>query len=387
MIEIGDVFREHSKEYKKHYFLTSHELKVMNAIENCRTSRLGGHVETCDECGQIRISYNSCRNRHCPKCQRIAKEKWLDKRFEDLLPTQYYHLVFTLPSELNNLVLRNKRVMYNLLFKASSETLTELPKDEKYIGAQIGFVSVLHTWGQNLMDHPHVHCIVTGGGLSMDQKRWVEGKKDFFIPVKVLSRMYRGKFLFYLKRLFYNKELMLESDEKNKFLNEIDQLYHKEWVVYCKKPFDNAKRVMSYLGRYTHRIAITNQRIETLSDNKITFKYKDYRDGNKKKHMTLDTTEFIRRFMLHVLPFRFMKIRHYGILSNRNRQTKLKKSKIILNVFDQKQRESLNWQEYLKQRLGIDYSTCPFCGKGKMNKTLKIEPRGSSPPGLLSNIA
>lgn len=387
MSEMADIIREYGKTYRSKYFVTPQELKVMNAIENCRTSRLGGHVEICNECGQMRIAYNSCRNRHCPKCQRVAKEKWLQKRFEDLLPTQYYHVVFTLPSELNQLALENKWTIYNLLFKASAETLTELAQDEKYIGAQIGFISILHTWGQNLMDHPHIHCVVTGGGLSIDQEHWIEGKKDFFIPVQVLSRKYRGKFLHHLKRLFYQRKLSLDEVGKRKFLAKLDSLYKKEWVVYCKKPFDSPRRVMAYLGRYTHRIAITNRRITNLSDGCVTFEYKDYRDNHKKKTMTLKATEFIRRFLLHVLPFRFMKIRHYGILSNRNRQTKLRKVKVILGVKYDKRHISLSWHEHLKKHLRIDVLKCPFCNIGTMVMTYRIESRSGSPPNPLIQSA
>lgn len=387
MSEVAQIIREYGSTYRSKYFTTQHELKVMNAIENCRTSRLGGRVETCNECGQIRISYNSCRDRHCPKCQRIAKEKWLEKRFDDLLPTQYYHVVFTLPSELNGLALKNKQLIYNLMFRASAETLSELSKDPKYIGAQIGFISVLHTWGQNLMDHPHIHCIVTGGGLSKDGERWINGKKDFFIPVRVLSRKFRGKFLYYLKQLFYQKELTIEGGKSRTFFTDMDQLYKKDWIVYCKKPFGSAERVMSYLGRYTHRIAITNQRIKSITDGKVTFAYKDYRDNNRQKEMTLEATEFIRRFLLHVLPFRFIKIRHYGILSNRNRQTKLTFVKTLLNVISTKRQENLNWQEYLKKKLGIDYSVCPFCGSGTMIPCASVELRNGSPPQSYNAVA
>lgn len=287
----------------------------MNAIESCRTSNLGGHIDVCDSCGHERISYNSCRNRHCPKCQGLAKEQWLLERKRDLLNIGYFHVVFTVPDSLNPLALQNQKIFYSLLFKAASETLAELSRDHKYLGAEIGIISVLHTWGQNLMDHPHVHCIVPGGGLSFDGTRFLRSREKFFIPVKVLSRKYRGKFLAFLKEAFQDGELRfcgkLEPlSGKLKFQSLINALYQKEWVVYCKKPFKSPWHVLRYLGRYTHRVAISNQKIVSLQDGRVTFSWRDYKDENKTKLMTLEASEFIRRFLLHVLPDRFVKIRH-----------------------------------------------------------------------------
>ncbi|MGF7059957.1 IS91 family transposase [Brassicibacter mesophilus] len=393
-MEVADIFSKYGEAYREKYKLPLHTLKTMSDIEFCRTDKLGGHIDKCDECGHIRISYNSCRNRHCPKCQSLNKERWLEERKKDLLPIQYFHVVFTIPDELNPLTLRNKKEIYSILFKASSETLIELSEDIKYLGANIGFISILHTWGQNLMDHPHIHCIVTGGGLSPDEKRWISSKKDFFIPVKVMSRLFRGKFLYYLKKSYYNSKLKFDGIinglvVKKEFQKLIDNLYKKEWVVYSKPPFRSAEYVLEYLGRYTHKVAISNHRILKLEDNKVTFKWRDYRDDNKNKTMTLDVFEFIRRFLLHILPRGFVKIRHYGILSNRNRVTKLKKSKQLLKVFKKtmnaKDKES--WQELILRLTGVDYTICPCCGKGSMVRNKKINPRCYSPPGVKMSVA
>lgn len=362
----------------------------MSAIESCRTSKLGGHLDTCDECGHIRISYNSCRNRHCPKCQTLAKEKWLDDRKDDLLPVGYFHVVFTIPEELNFITLINQKEMYSILFKAVSETLLELSRDIKYLGAEIGFTSILHTWGQNLMNHPHLHCVVPGGGLSLDGKRWINCRKDFFIPVKVLSKKFRGKFLYYFKKAYYNNKLNLLGDVK--YLNEkyafqcfLDKLHNKKWVVYCKPPFNSPEHVLEYLGRYTHRVAISNNRIVKFEDGLVTFKWRDYKDNNKQKLMTVTAEEFIRRFLMHILPSKFVKIRHYGILSNRNRNSKLKLCKGLTGMVFKKKSISLSKQsaaEIFKTLTGIDFNKCPHCKKGTMITTQTIYPKSSSPPGV-----
>lgn len=394
MVEIADIFNQYGEEYRQNHKLSRTELKVMNAIQACRTSKLGGHVDICDDCGHLKISYNSCRNRHCPKCQSLTKERWLEDRKKDLLPIQYFHVVFTVPNILNNLILNNKKEMYSILFKASSETLIELSNDPKYIGAEIGFISILHTWGQNLMEHPHIHAIVTGGGLSLDKKEWITAKEGYFIPVKVISAVFKGKILNYLKKSYYRKKIKISNNSSlpnyQEFQHLIDKLYEKGWVVYAKKPFKSAKYVIEYLGRYTHRVAISNNRIIKIEDGKVTFRFRDYKDNNKNKIMSLDALEFIRRFSLHILPDRFVKIRHYGILSNRNRRTKLKECKKILgvaseNLQDTKKRET--WEELLFKLTGVDYTICPCCNKGKMIRKIKLEPRCYSPPQLKVQIA
>lgn len=358
--------------------------KVMNAIESCRTSALGGHVEKCDSCEYIRVFYNSCRNRHCPKCQGLAKEKWLLARERDLLPVSYYHIVFTIPSELNPVALRNKKEVYNLLFKASSESLVELGNDRKYLGAEIGFISILHTWGQNLMEHPHIHIIIPAGGLSFDQQRWIHSRKKFLLPIKVISRLFRGKFMAYYKKACSNGKIKFEGQiealsQNSNHQAHIDSLYEKNWVVYTKEPFNNPISVIQYLGRYTHRVAISNQRIIGIKDGKVSFRWKDYTDKNKNKVMVLAGEEFIRRFLLHVLPKQFMKIRHYGILSNRSRKNKLKKCQEILNV-KQEPVVKISWQELLLKLKGIDVTVCPSCKKGHMVRKELLMPRCYSPP-------
>lgn len=393
MIELQDIFYVHGEDYRKTHRLPLNVLKAMTAIEACRTAELGGHVDECDECGYIRISYNSCRNRHCPKCQTIAKERWLEDRKKDLLPLEYFHVVFTIPEELNYLALINQKEVYSILFQAASETLLELARDRKHLGAEIGFTSILHTWGQNLMHHPHVHCIVPSGGLSLDGTRWVNSKADFFIPVKVLSRKFRGKFLYYLKKAYYNNKLKLIGDineliEKQIFQCFIDKLYKKEWVVYCKPPFSSAEHVLEYLGRYTHRVAISNNRLVFFDNGYVTFKWRDYRDNNKQKFMTVTAEEFIRRFLMHVLPDKFVKIRHYGILSNRSRATKLKKCKKLMGVAIKiTPATKLSSIELLFRLTGIDLNVCPCCTKGKMVRQGKLQPKNFSPPKEVKKIS
>jgi hypothetical protein len=382
MVELQDIFIEHGHEYTDKHRLPVHILKTMAAIETCRTSKLGGHVEECDECGHIRISYNSCRNRHCPKCQTLAKEKWINARKEDLMPVKYFHVVFTIPEELNFMTLTNQKEMYSILFRSVSETLLELSRDFKYLGADIGFTTILHTWGQNLMYHPHLHCIVPGGGLSFNRKYWISSKKKFFIPVKVLSKKFRGKFLFYLKNAYYSRKLKFTGDieylkDKLNFQPFIDNLYRKEWVVYCKPPFNSAEYVLEYLGRYTHRVAISNNRILKLENGQVTFKWRDYKDSNKEKIMTITAEEFIRRFLMHILPNKFVKIRHYGILSNRSRKTKLglcKKHTGMIYKMKAASFQKLSAAELFKKLTGIDYGICPNCNKGKMSTKLNFKP-------------
>jgi hypothetical protein len=374
-LEVADIFRSHGPKYREAHGheMPPRQLRAMRAIEVCRTAELGGHVEECDHCGALRISYNSCRNRHCPKCQCLDKERWLEARKKDLLPTQYFHLVFTLPEGLRPLALRNQNVLYSILFKAVSETLKELAADPKYLAAEVGFIAILHTWSQTLMDHPHLHCIVTGGGLSPDGKKWIPCKKDFFIPVKVLSRLFRGKFLAYLKEAREKAELAFPGNiahlkEGQSFNAMLQDLYGQEWVVYCKPPFSSTETVMDYLGRYTHRVAISNDRLVRMQKDQITFRYRDRSKNDTIRLMTLDASEFIRRFLLHILPDGFMKIRHYGILSNRNRKKKLALCKKLLGVdhLQEHEKEKESWQELLARITGQDPEICPCCGKGKM---------------------
>jgi hypothetical protein len=362
----------------------------MHAIEVCRTSSLGGHRDQCDHCGHLVISYNSCRNRHCPKCQILAKEKWIEARKEDLLPIEYFHVVFTIPVELNPLISMNRKVMYDLLFRSVSETLMELAGDPKHLSAKIGVIGVLHTWGQNLMDHPHIHCIVTGGGLSSDGNRWVSCRKGFFLPVRVLSALFRGKFLDHLKHCFKNGILVFDGAIRHlkasgNFKLFRKQLYEKKWVVYCKPPFGGPEGVLKYLGRYTHRIAISNHRILNTQNGKVFFRWRDYADNNRQKTMKLTSDEFIRRFLLHVLPERYVRIRHFGLLANRNRKDNIALCHKMLGgkkATKEKKRET--WQEQMLRICGIDVNVCPVCQKGRMHTIERLLPvRCNSPPELM----
>jgi len=369
MPELQDVFAQHGEAYRRDHALSPDQHKVVRAILACRTAALGGHVDACDECEFQRISYNSCRNRHCPKCQTLTKERWIEARKADLLDVGYFHVVFTLPDSLNPVAYQNPEVVYSLLFKAAAETLSELAADPAYLGAQIGFTSVLHTWGQNLMHHPHLHCIVPGGGLTSGGQ-WVHSRKKFFLPVKVLSRKFRGKFLHHLKRAqleFYGTLEHLKDPAS--LHNWMSSLYQKDWVVYCKPPFKNAGHVVEYLGRYTHRVAISNHRILKLEEGTVTFKWRDYKDDNKQKEMRLSADEFIRRFLIHVLPTGFTRIRHYGLLSPRNKATKLKQCK---RLTDTKQKtmptSKLSAVEFLQQITGRDVTLCPCCKVGHLSR-------------------
>ena len=364
-IEVQDIIKKYGEEYKEKHKMMPHIAKTMEAIEKCRTEKLGYHEDVCDECGYRKISYNSCRNRHCPKCQSIARAKWVEEREAEILNVKYFHVVMTIPSELYMIAYQNQRKVYKILFKATAETLEELARDKKYLGAEIGFMEVLHTWGQTLVYHPHIHCIVPAGGIDKIGK-WRNSKKKFFIPVKVLSRKFRGKFLYYLKKEkleFYGKNEYLNN--KQNFDELMSKMYNKEWISYCKPPFENAKSVIKYLGRYTHRVAISNERIVNEENGEVTFKYRDYKDNNKMKEMTLKAEEFIRRFLMHILPPGFMKIRHYGLLGNRNKKTKLAVCKKLTNTTSPV-KPKLTTLEILKKTLGVDFNICPMCHKGHL---------------------
>jgi hypothetical protein len=331
----------------------------MDSIESCRTSSLGMHVEDCLACGHKKVFYNSCRNRHCPKCQNVAKEQWVDARKSELINTHYFHVVFTVPDLLNKLIYNNQNQLYNLLFTCASQTLTELAMDKKYLGAQIGVTTILHTWGQNLSYHPHIHCIVPGGGLSTKGTEFTHSRKKFFIPVKVLSRKFRGKFMHYLCSLINNQSITVPQDIDFNILK--DKLYNIDWVVHCKPPFKTPESVIEYLGRYTHKVAISSNRIISVKDGIVTFKWRDYRDNNKKKIMELTVNEFIRRFLMHVLPKGFFKIRHYGLLSNRNKKTKLRLCQKLTGV-KLTEIKRLSKYEILIKLFGPDIFCCPLCG-------------------------
>lgn len=385
-IEIADIFRKYGGVFREKYRLPLHYIKVMNLISVCRTSALGGHIEKCDQCGYQSNAYNSCRNRHCPKCQYAAKEKWIEKRKSELLPIPYYHIVFTIPKELNKITLVNKRVIYTILFKSASETLLVLGKDPKHLGAEVGIIAVLHTWGQNLMDHPHLHCIVTGGGLNRARSKWGKAKKarhkNFFIHVNVLSDLFKKKFLYYFKKSRQNKELkfignLSELNEHKVFQKMLNSLYAKKWITYCKRPFGGAEKVVEYLGRYTHRVAISNNRIKRIEHDKVVFEWKDYRDNNTTKEMKLPAVEFIRRFMLHILPENFYKIRYYGILSSRNKQKDIARCRELLGVEKNKEQKKVEIvQACLDKKILVGYPQCPNCRAGTMH-LIKINTRAA----------
>jgi hypothetical protein len=336
-LEVADVFREHADEYLGKSGGTSAQRRVLRAVQNCRTAVLGGHVEACDRCGHERIAYNSCRNRHCPKCQGPATARWLEARAAELLPASYFHLVFTLPAALGPLALQNPRVIYGLLLRAVSQTLLEVAADPRHLGAEIGFLAVLHTWGQNLLHHPHVHCVIPAGGIAPDGSRWIGCRPGFFLPVRVLSRVFRGKFVAGLKRAFARGELTFHGDlaalaDPAHFERLLDQVVRRDWVVFAKRPFGGPRQVLKYLARYTHRVAISNKRLVSLREGRVTFRWKDYARDGRQRLMTLAATEFIRRFLLHVLPKGFMKIRHYGFMANRARTIKRDLCRQLLNM-------------------------------------------------------
>jgi len=340
-------------------------------------------VYECDNCGHTIISYNSCRNRHCPKCQGLARAKWLKERMTELLPVAYFHVVFTITDILNRIALCNKEIVYGILFRAVKETLLEASLNPKNLEARIGFLAILHTWGQNLLDHPHIHCVVPGGGLSPDGSSWIPCKRGFLISVKVLAKLFKGKFLDYLKQAFqahtlyfYGKNKELEKPQK--FQQLLDKAYAKEWVVYAKKPFSGPKQVLQYLGNYTHRVAISNHRIIDVRDGRVIFKWKDYKDSGTMKTMSLSIAEFMRRFLLHVIPKRFMKIRFYGILSNRNKKEMLRRCRELLHEAtgdDKTGAENPDPEEPFMTCLTEEgYLLCPECQKGHMIEVMVIEP-------------
>jgi len=325
-LEVADIVRYAGQSFieRSRKWINGQHEKVLLAITRCRTAALGGHRDQCSDCGHTAISYNSCRNRHCPRCQGNARLRWLQARERELLPTHYVHVVFTLPRELAPLALQNKRLIYNLLFHASAEALLEIARDSRHLGAEIGFFSVLHTWNQRLQHHPHVHCVVAAGGLDPDHARWISSHHSFFLSVKVLSRVFRGKFVAALKNAFREGTLQFHGHlaplkEPRTFASWLRLLFRQDWVVYSKPPFGGPEHVLRYLGAYTHRVAISNHRLVALTDGNVTFRWRDSAHGNKKRLMTLPVEEFLRRFLLHLLPRGFVRIRNFGFLANRHR--------------------------------------------------------------------
>lgn len=356
---IQDIFIQYGDEYIKNHNLSKEQWDVYNTIRNCKTRQLGVHRITCEHCGETTIGYNSCRNRHCPMCQSYAREKWIERESKDIIDCPYFHIVTTIPIELNELTLYNKKIMYNILFKSTSEAIQTLAEDTKWLGAKVGITSILHTWGQTLELHPHIHSIVTGGGLK--NNKWVQCNNNYLFKVQVLSSLFRGKFLSYLKHNFNNlnfpKSLEYLRVYEN-FNNFLTPLYSKQWITYIEPPKGDVQNVIEYVGRYSFRVAISNNRIKSIDNHKIIFEYKDYKDNGKIKLMTLDALEFIRRFLLHVLPDNFTKIKHYGILTNRSKSSNIRFIRyLIAQIINSNFTISLDRKvhEYL----------CPTCNSNK----------------------
>jgi len=390
-LEVADLIRTAGAAFfeRNRHWLSWKHIKVLLAIARCRTAALGGHLDECTRCGhRAAISYNSCRNRHCPKCQTAARERWIAARQRELLPARYVHVVFTLPRHLAPLVLQNKKVIYDLLFRTSAETLLEVARDPQHLGAEIGFFSVLHTWSQKLELHPHVHCVVPAGGLYADGTRWIKPRYDFFLPVEVLGAVFRGKFHQALKRAFQDGKLNFHGDLKllaqpKTFAAWLRPLFRKDWVVYAKPPFGGPEYVLQYLGRYTHRVAISNHRLVSFVGGKVTFRWRDSAHNNEQKLLTLSLDEFLRRFLLHVLPKGFVRIRNFGFLANRRRATLLALCLQLLGSAPQTEQDTSGSKD------SSDLWLCPKCGAPMMviERLTAAEIQLRSPPAMVTAAA
>ena len=375
--EVADIFRGYGGEYREKHgaSMSTAERRVMSAIELCRTSALGGQIEQCDQCGHRCICYQSCRNRHCPKCQSLARAKWIEDRRHELLNCEYYHVVFTVPDKIAALAYQNKEVVYNILFQATAETLRTIAADPKHLGAEIGFFAVLHTWGSALLHHPHLHCVIPGGGLSYDGTRWVPCKPGFFLPVRVLSLLFRRLFLERLQNAFDDGKLRFFSaleylHDRCEFARYLEPVRKSKWVVYAKRPFAGPEQVLDYVGRYTHRVAISNNRLLDIEGGQVSFRYKDYRNQGQQKTMTLSAEEFIRRFLLHVLPHGFHRIRYYGFQGNRYRKEKLDQCRQLLGMpipeVPTESSETRDYRDRCEELNGVSLRICPVCRRGHM---------------------
>ncbi len=364
--ELSDILNLYGSKFIQQDNLPAYKVSVLNSIKLCRTSYFGGHVDKCDDCGHIRISYNSCGNRHCPKCQGLKKEQWIMAREEDLLPVKYFHVVFTVPHELNNIFLNNQKAMYSLLFHTAWSVINTFAEDEKYLGAKTGMTSILHTNGQTLSYHPHLHCIVPGGGLD-EKGNWKNTRSDgkFLFPVKSMSPVFRARFVAGLRKFAKKEGIKLTK-------KITDKLFENEWVVYAKRPFENVNSVIEYLGRYTHKVAISNHRIVDIKNGRIKFWTKNYKKNGKKEVCNLSANEFLRRFCMHILPRKFLKIRHNGILSNRSKKKSLAQARKSLNVVAPAKKDK-EWKSILSEKYNIDFDICPKCKKGEMLTIKKLE--------------
>jgi len=374
---IQDIFKEYYEQTNEQYPVDGWAHKAALALMSCKTPALGGNVATCEDCGHMKVHYNSCRNRHCPCCQGLVKTKWIDKRKSEVIDAPYFHVVFTVPEELNPLIYANRKLLYALLYQASADTLLELAKDKKYVNAEIGFMSILHTWGQALNFHPHIHAIVLGGGLTKDLK-FKAVQKNFLFPVHVVSKLFRGKFMAALKKLYQTKQLIFAGtssafERPLQFQKLVDRLYAKKWVPHIKETFKGAQNVLEYLGRYTHRIAISNGRILSFNDTGVTFQIKDYKKQNELSQITLTPVEFIRRFLMHILPKGFVKIRYYGILSNRSKKVKLAICRnIIKRNYPESRLEGLTAAQIILELFDTDIYQCPNCLSYNLKNTRLI---------------
>jgi hypothetical protein len=370
MIEptVNSIFREYDSAYRKKFIRPSlQEEKVIRSLKLCRTEELGGRLEECEHCGYRVILYNSCRNRHCPQCQNMKKEQWIQERKKEVLPFTYFHVVFTLPDELIGIVWKNKGILYNLMFHTARETLLSVSSEEKYLGADIGFFAILHTWGQKLNPHPHLHCVVPGGGFSQKKQKWIHAPNNYLFPVEVVKKRFRSLFLQKLKKLYRTHALFLEGTpwkDCSSFQRLIDTLFAKDWVVYLKESFQNRDSVIEYLARYTHRIAISNHRIISIDNDMVNFSYRDYKEGNSVKTAWIPAVSFMRRFLLHVLPYRFVRIRYYGILSHRNKKKAIEACRKFYNLEQIHEEEPLDWRDFYQRVTGKDVSLCPLCKTG-----------------------
>src|ERR1700722_7193661 len=386
-LEVADVFRRYGEAYREQHgaSMSTGQRRVMTAIEVCRTAALGGHLERCDDCGHERNAFNSCRDRHCPKCQSLARAQWIEDRQAELLDVPYFHVVFTLPEEIATIAFQNKKVVYDILFRATSETLRTIAADPKHLGAEIGFFTVLHTWGQNLMFHPHLHCVVPGGGLSLDGDHWVSCRPGFFLPVRVLSRLFRRLFLELLQQAFDDGQLhfftaLQHLQVPSAFAAYLAPLRQAEWVVYAKAPFAGPQQVLDYVGRYTHRVAISNHRLLDIENGQVQYRYKDYRQDAQQKTMTLSAAEFIRRFLLPVLPDGFHRIRYCGFMGNRYRQEKLERCRQLLGMAVPAAEPPKDYRDHYEDLTGISLRLCPVCHCGQMIRiAVPLTPACASP--------
>jgi hypothetical protein len=387
-VELGDVFRMHRESYCENNTLIPEQYKIINAICNCRTSALGGHVEQCDNCDNICVSYNSCRNRHCPKCQSLKTTKWLEDRQKELLPVAYFHVVFTLPHELNTLVLYNKKELYSCLMQAAWETIKTLGQDPKRLNGLMGMLAILHTWGQNLLSHNHIHCIVPGGAM-VKGNQWRSSKSNYLFPVKAISQIFRGIFITGLRVLYEENKLKIPDDSdlttslniKKNFDALINNLMEKSWVVYAKEPFAGPKKLLDYLGRYVNKIAISNNRIISCDEKSVKFKWRDYSDGNKVKVMKLKPEEFVRRFLSHAVPIGFMRVRFFGFLANACKNKNVTKIRKILSYEPSEAKQKKDIRTLMLELTGNDITLCPKCNKGHFytiqtmpNKLVNVSP-------------